>query len=133
MVQALWFGLGVGAAVQAWRQWPPDGPVTADGVAVVFVVGLVCAYLAGRTRRGASATATATATATADASASAQSLQVVQVVVPDGRSVSDRIDSAPAMPWWDSPYAGRHSELHEADYVQDSGSVLDVQEEVQQN
>src|SRR5690349_16630038 len=72
MLQGLMFGLGVGAGIQAWRNWPPQANVSADTLAVVFCGGLVVAYFAGRfaSRGRASAVATATATATADSVAS---------------------------------------------------------------
>lgn len=69
-MRAVAFGLAVGAGIQAWRQWPADGPVTATAVFVVFVVGLVCAFLGGLWGgRGRAASATAVAVASADATA----------------------------------------------------------------
>lgn len=72
MLNALAFGLGFGAAVQAWRSWPPQAPVTADSLALVFCLGLVAAWLGGRSRRGAAAVAVATADATAVATNTVQ-------------------------------------------------------------
>lgn len=100
MVKALAFGLGVGAGIQAWRAFPPSLPVTADAAAVVFIVGLVCAYIGGRSRRGSGATATATATAIAESTATAT--QSINLVFPAGHGAGSvtgvRLPSE-AAPW----------------------------------
>lgn len=71
MWSAIAFGLAIGAGVQATRNLPPDGPVTANGAALVLVVAVVCAYVGGRWRGrgrgGAVAVASAEATAVASA------------------------------------------------------------------
>lgn len=84
MLKALTFGFGVGAAVQAWRNWPATALVTADSLALVFCAGLVAAYFAGRrTSRGtSSASATATAVAASDATATASNQVNVAFFVP---------------------------------------------------
>lgn len=82
MLKALAFGLGVGAGVQAWRNWPSTSLVTADAMAVVFVVGLLSAYFAGRFRGRGNVSATATATAVAEAVAT--NTVNLAVVVPGG-------------------------------------------------
>lgn len=79
MLRALAFGFGVGAAVQGFRQWPADGPVTMSSAVVVFLLGLVVAYFGGARRRGGGASAVAVAAAAAEANASA--VQSVTLVV----------------------------------------------------
>jgi hypothetical protein len=104
MLKALSFGLGVGAAVQAWRAWPAQSLVTADSLALVFCVGLVASYFAGKLAgRGRSVSATATATAVSTAQAN-QSVQVAFIVpgqgpgaVPGGVQVPTE-----AAQWFDS-------------------------------
>jgi hypothetical protein len=69
-VKPILFGFAAGAAIQAWRQFPPDGPLQPDSAVVIFLAGLVLAYCVGRFRgRGASASASATAIASASADA----------------------------------------------------------------
>lgn len=81
MLKAIAFGLACGAGIQAWRAWPPDGPVTADGAAVVLVLGVLCAYLGGRWHgRG---TGKATAVAVASAEATATAVQSVNLIIGD--------------------------------------------------
>lgn len=84
MFHFLGFGLAVGAGIQAWRNIPPDGPVSSDMAFWVLVVAVVLAYLGGRSRRGAYASATATASATAEATAAAHAQQAVQVFITNG-------------------------------------------------
>lgn len=71
MFYALAFGIGAGIALQAWRNFPADGPVSPNMAAVVAVVLGVAGYLAGRLRRGRGGTATATATAVSSSESTA--------------------------------------------------------------
>lgn len=101
MLAFIAFGLAIGAGFQAWRNYPADGPVSGDMAFWVMVAAVVCAYLGGRSRRGAYATATATATATAEATAAAHAQQAVQVFIGSGegpRPVGYSVPSADA-PW----------------------------------
>ncbi|MCW2787151.1 MAG: hypothetical protein JWP74_3668 [Marmoricola sp.] len=82
MLKAIAFGLGCGAGVEAWKNFPPDGPVTTRPLALVFIVGLLCAYLGGRWHGRGHVSASATAVAVANASATAQ--QAVNLVVMTG-------------------------------------------------
>lgn len=83
MGRALIFGLAAGAGLQAWRHWPADGPLTANGVYLLFLVGLLTAYLSGRWHgRGRPAFVQAVAEARATAISGAQSNVNVAVVVP---------------------------------------------------
>lgn len=99
MTRALALGLGIGAAIQAFRQWPADGPVSLTPAAGVFIVGLLCAYFGGR--RGGGASAVAVASASAEASGNVLNVQlfspsaaaqrepsVFDVRVPEPESVS---------------------------------------------
>ena len=82
MLKALSFGLGLGAGVQAWRNWPATALVSGDALAVVFCVGLVAAYFAGRwssRHRGASATAVAVSSSESSAAAVSSASQHVNV------------------------------------------------------
>lgn len=101
-MQALAFGLGCGAAIQAWRAFPESAPVTGDAVAVVFCAGLVVAFLGGlwhgRGNRGAHATATASASAVA-ASSAVNTVQVA-VVVPGQGAASQGVGvPTSSAPW----------------------------------
>jgi hypothetical protein len=82
MLKAIAFGLAAGAAVQGFRSWPATAPMTADGVALIFVIGVVCAYLGGRWHgRGGGAHATAVAVARAEATAVSAPVQTVNLIV----------------------------------------------------
>lgn len=79
MLKLLAFGIGAGMAVQALRNWPPDGPLTQNSVAVIALIGLVAAYLGGRWAgrgNGAHASATAVAVAAAQAEASGNTVNL---------------------------------------------------------
>lgn len=96
MLKALAAGLGIGAGIQAFRAWPPDGPVTMDAAAIVFAVGLIAAYLGGRWHgRG---HATAVAVASAEATATAAAVQSVNIVLADRPAPPVRVPSDTA-PW----------------------------------
>lgn len=103
MVKLIGFGLAAGAGVQAWRNFPPDGPVTARSLALAFVVGVVCAYLGGRwhgrhhVSAWASAKATANAAAVAGASADAHQTVNVAVFAPPAGSQGVQAGGRPAM------------------------------------
>lgn len=79
MFKALAFGLGVGAAIQAWRNWPATALVTADSLAFVFCLGLVAAYLGGRWSSRGSGGATAVAVASAEAASTSVASNNVNV------------------------------------------------------
>lgn len=75
-------GIGAGAAVQAWRDFPPDGTVSRDMAMVVSVAGIAAAYYAGRWRsRGGSAVAVASAQATAVSESTSTAVNTVNVAV----------------------------------------------------
>lgn len=135
-MKAICFGLAAGAAVQGFRNYPPDGTPTSDAVMVLFVVGLLLAYLAGRARRGSSSVAVASASAEAEATATAQNHVQVAVVVPGGgagaasagRHVAVPVDGA--LPSW----LGAPDQVFTLDQLdgQDAAelaSVLDVEGE----
>lgn len=77
MLRTILFGLCAGSALQAWRQFPPDGPLTADSAlwlalsAVVIALGV--GWGLGRGHRGG---ATAVASAHSEATAAALGNQV---------------------------------------------------------
>jgi len=73
------FGLAAGAGLQAWRNFPPNGPATGDALAVVFALGVVLAYVAGRVRGRGRTVSSATSTAVAAAAATAESTAVQHV------------------------------------------------------
>lgn len=104
MLRVIAFGLAAGAGFQAWRQFPADGPQTTRSLWVVFLVGLVCAFLGGLWRRRASASAWASARAEANASAAASSTATqtvnVAVVMPGAGAGSQagRV-ATESMPW----------------------------------
>lgn len=80
MLQALAFGLGVGAAIQAWRNFPPDTTVNADTLAWLFVIGLAVAWLSGRWSSHGKASAWASAHAEASATSASTSAVHVQLL-----------------------------------------------------
>lgn len=83
MLKLLAFGAGTGAGFQAWRNFPPDGPVTGDSLALVFGLGIVAAFLGGlwRGRGRSSSTAFASASANAAAASEATATQTVNLAV----------------------------------------------------
>lgn len=106
MWSAVAFGLAVGAGVQAWRNFPADGPLTAHAAMIAAVVGTVAAYLGGRAMRGrghvsASASAYAAARAEAQSSSTATQQVNVAVVLPGQPSASSSVGAAhlDALPW----------------------------------
>ena len=103
MFKFLALGLGVGAGVQAWRQFPPDGPVTPHAVALVFCVGLLSAFLGGlwfsRGKRGAYASASASAVSIAEAVASNTNTVNLAVVVPGRGAAAGVALPADRLPW----------------------------------
>lgn len=105
MLKAIAFGLATGAGIQAWRAWPAQHPVTGDSLAVVFIVGVICAYLGGRWH-GRHGGAVAVAHAEAHATASAVNSVNVAVVMPGGGAGAVpggfRVPTAGAVPWLDS-------------------------------
>ncbi|MGY2704855.1 hypothetical protein [Nocardioides sp. HB32] len=80
------FGLCVGAGVQAWRNFPADGPVTIGPAVLVMCLAVLAAYLVGRGVRGVGSSATAVAVASASAEstsvAGASSTVNLAVVIP---------------------------------------------------
>lgn len=101
MLKALMFGLGAGAAVQAWRAWPATSVVQGDSLALVFVLGLVVAFFAGKSRRPSGAVAVASAEATATAVNS----NTVQLLIAPGHGASPagvRVPTETA-PWIEGP------------------------------
>lgn len=103
MLKSIAFGLCCGAGLQAWRHWPPDGPVTATGAAFVLVVAVLAAYFGGRwhgRQTPVSAWASARADATATATAQQQQSVNVAVLVPGSTGAGARATSTlDALPW----------------------------------
>lgn len=106
MLRALAFGLAVGAGVQAWRQWPPDGPTAASSGIVVMVAGIVMAYLAGRWhgRGNGGASATATAIATANAASVGNTVQVYVAAPGGGVQPVTSVVGVASVPSADAPW-----------------------------
>lgn len=110
MFKLLAVGIGLGAGLQAWRNYPPDGPVAGDMVALVACVGMLAAYLGGRWHgRGHSATAVAVASAEASAEATAAASNRVQVnlftAAPGGgaRPAGVMVPADAGAPWIEGP------------------------------
>ena len=127
-------GLAAGAAVQAWRNYPADGPVQADLALWLFVAGIVVAYCAGRARRKPLTAAVAVAQADAHADAVASATQSVQVLLVNGdagtRAPAGAASGLEAAPWL---VGGTTPELHALvdesvieSVVEDGGMVEDV-------
>lgn len=99
MLKAIAFGICAGASIQAWRNWPADGPTSVRSGVLVLLVGIVAAYLAGRWHgRRLPAYAFASASATATASAVAQQSVNVAVVVPGNGAGASHAGSWAAHP-----------------------------------
>lgn len=109
MLKFLSLGLGVGAAIQAFRNFPPDGPLTPDMAYLLFGIGLLSAYYGGKWRgrgRYNLATATASAAARSDAAATASNQVNVAVIVP-GQGAGSRGVTVPSesAQWFDGQRA----------------------------
>lgn len=105
MTRAIAFALALAAGVQAWRNFPADGPVSMDSAVFVSLVGIVCAYLAGRwdARGRGSATAVAVASAEATAVAAVESSNTVNVaVVMPGAGAGSSSRLPEVLPWQES-------------------------------
>lgn len=79
---AIAFGLAFGAGFQALRNYPADRTPTGSALLLVMVIGIVCAYCAGRgvrSARGPVAIAQSRAKASAKARSEASSQAAVQV------------------------------------------------------
>lgn len=87
MLKLLAFGIGAGIGFQSLRNYPPDGPLSSNGLIVAVLVAIVCAYLGGRARRGATSVAVASATAEAHAASVASNSVNVYVSAPGGGAV----------------------------------------------
>jgi hypothetical protein len=101
VLKVIGFGLAAGAGVQAFRSFPAQSPATVDGVAVAFVVAVVCAYLGGRWHGRGRGGAVAVAHAEAHATAAAQGGNVNLVVVTGegARPVGVRVPDETTAPW----------------------------------
>lgn len=105
MTRVLALGLGVGAGIQGFRQWPPDGPVTMNAAIALFLVGLLAAYFGGRRGRQGSS-AVAIATASAEASGNVVNVQLFQpgAHAAEPRSVfTTRVPEPDSVPWLTTP------------------------------
>lgn len=126
-MKAILFGLAAGGAFQAWRNYPPDGLLTATSAFLLSLVGIVLAFLVGRSRRGGSATAVAVASAESTSAAAAQSAATVNVFnVQAGHGAAPANLSVPAdeLPWLaDAPRTLTARDLE----VMDMGTILDEQ------
>jgi hypothetical protein len=75
MLKAIAFGICCGAGFQAWRDYPPGGPLTGDALAWVLVLAVLAAFGAGLWHsRGRGSVSVASATAVASASAESSSV-----------------------------------------------------------
>lgn len=102
-MKVLVLAFGIGTAIQAWRNFPADGPTTTAAVQLLFLLGMLAAFLVGRGFRR-SGGATAVAVASAEATAVASNTVNVALVVPGagaGRSHGQVPDETVA--WFDGP------------------------------
>lgn len=126
------FGLCVGAGVQAWRNFPGDGPSMIGPAMLVMFVAVLCAFGAGYTmgRPSARAMASASAAARAESSSTAASSSSVNfaVVIPGhgaGASSSGSLQPSADAPWLGAP---RHSlSIDDVDGM-DMSEVMDARE-----
>lgn len=128
-MRLLAFGLVVGAGVQAWRNFPPDGPYSANSAVLVMVFGMVAAFLAGYRwgRPSAHASASAYAAATADATSNATAANTVNlaVVVPGSAGATHQgasLHPSEAAPW----LAQGASVVHELGVVEEDAEDSQV-------
>lgn len=112
MLKLIAFGLCVGAGVQAWRQWPADGPVTVEAGVLVMIVAVAAAFLGGlwwgrvRSSSWASAYAEARATARSESKATAQQSQTVNLVVVEKAGAGSARDGGVRTPDELTPWMG---------------------------
>lgn len=97
MLKAIAFGLAIGAGIQALRAWPTSEPATPSAMALVLIVGVLCAFFGGKwAGRGKGAVAVASAHAEATAVAANQVNLLLNVGGPEGAGGRHvRLDEAP--------------------------------------
>jgi hypothetical protein len=135
-LKILVFGIGFGIAFQAWRNYPADGPVSANMVGLVTILGMLGAYFAGRIGRSsyssASAYASAHAEANAEASSSSTAQQTVQVafIVPgQGAATAGGVNvpDPASVSWAAAPRAALDVDQLDGMDVRDLASELDAE------
>lgn len=107
MLKLIVVGLVAGIALQAFRNFPPDGPVTPNAAVLIALLGMLAAYGVGRGRRRfgsvAVASASASSESTALAAARADQRLAVQLIVNNGetgaRPVGVQLPDEKTAPW----------------------------------
>jgi len=101
VLRAIAFGLATGAGIQAFRNFPADGPVSMRSAALVLVVGVVFAFLGGLWGGRGRGPVTAVAVAQAEATATATNNVQVAVVLPGGRRAGEgvRVPDPASVTW----------------------------------
>lgn len=107
MLKLIVVGIAAGLALQAFRNFPPDGPVTPNAAVLMALVGMLAAYGVGRGRKrwGPVAVASASASSESSALAAARADQrlAVQLIVNNGetgaRPVGIQLPDAATAPW----------------------------------
>lgn len=128
-VKGIAIALALGAGIQAFRQWPADGPASMSTAVVVFVLGLIAAYMAGKARRDIGG-ASAVAVAAANAEASGNVLNV-QVFSPPTRTdvaldpLRVRVPEVDQVSWLDRPNV---ASIEVADVLELEDLGLDVRD-----
>lgn len=126
------FGLSVGAGVQAWRNFPGDGPETIGPAMLVMFVAVLCAFAGGYTmgRPSARASASAFAAARSESSSTAASASTVNFAVVMPGHGAGSVASGSLSPSVDAPWLGASRESLSIDDVDgmDMSEFMDVRE-----
>lgn len=104
MLKLILVGIVAGITVQAFRNFPPDGPVTPSSAVLVALLGMLAAYGVGRGRRrwGSVAVASASASAESTALAAARADQRMAVIIntgPGAHPVGVQLPNEDTAPW----------------------------------
>lgn len=107
MLKCLALGFGLGMAVQAWRNFPADGPVAPEIAMFAAGLAIIAAYFGGRARRRPTVNlASAVASAEASAAATGNHVQVAVVMPGSGAGAAAGRHVAPAYPTTEQSWFG---------------------------
>lgn len=131
-MKVLAFGLCLGAGVQAWRNFPGDGPETIGPAMLVMFVAVLFAFAGGYTmgRPSARASAAAFAAARSESSSTAASAATVNVAVVVPGQGAGASGTGALFPSADASWLGVGRESVSIDDVDgmDMSELMDVRE-----
>ena len=136
MIRLLAFGLAVGMGVQAWAQFPENGPVSVYPAMLIAFLGMVASYVGGRYRGHVDpvsswASARAEARASASASARQQQAQAVTINLAGVDRPREHLTGVPdeSVAWFGSPRQLLTTDQVEGFDYSDFGEELDFADE----